>query len=81
MIHNLANFFCVSFGKRASKNSKILTKNINQFAINFSISSNYPISGYLLFIHSKIYCPVFNKHIPFLKAVLVQQDIKPFSSC
>ena len=61
----------MSLRERTTENSKVLTKNKDQTAINGAIANHHTIAGHMLLIHTKIRAAMLDKHIPFFKAALI----------
>ena len=70
----------MGLGECATKDGKVLTKHKYQSAINGAIANDYPVARHMLLVHIKVGAAMLDKHIPFFKAALVEQQIYPLAS-
>jgi hypothetical protein len=53
-IHDLADFLCIGLGERAAEDSEVLSEDINQPALNASVTGDDTVAGHLLLLHPEV---------------------------
>ena len=64
--------------KRTPEHSEILRININQSAIDFPITCHYTIPQVIFLVQTKIFGPMHDKFVNFLKSPFIYQKVDPF---
>ena len=72
-IHHLADLFSIRLRKCPSEHCEVLSKNINQSFAYHTVTGNYPIPWYLLFLHTKVGTTMRHKFIKFDKRSFLQK--------
>ena len=72
-IHDLADFLGIRFAEGSAENGEILSKYVNEAAINAAIPGNDAIAGILLVLHPEIDAAMGDEFVDFFKRIAIQQ--------
>src|SRR5690606_36399174 len=78
-IHDLTDLFGMRFRHRTTQNSEILTEYIDQPPVNRAPAGDNAVTIRALLLHAKIGAAMGDKHIEFLKAALIEQELDPLT--
>ena len=76
---NFGDFLRMSFGERSAKHCEILTKDIDNAAVDRAPSCDDTVAGWFALLHAKFDAAVRFEHVEFFERVLVQQQIDPLA--
>ena len=79
VIHQLADFLRVGFGKRAAEYGEILRKNEDQPPVDGAVAGYHPVAGDDLTFHPEISAAVLLEHIPLFKGTAIDEQFNPLA--
>jgi hypothetical protein len=77
-VHDFADFFTKRSAQTSAKNRKVLGEDVNQPAIDPTVSGYHPVPENLLVFHAEIRTTMHYEFIEFLESSLIQKVFNPF---